>query len=451
MSTHATFAKAPQALPLLGHVVPLLRDPLRFLCALPGYGDLVEVRIGPVKVIVLCDPDLTNYVLRNDRVFDKGGFLYERIREVIGTGMAASLHDVHRRQRRLTQPAFRRSRMPGYARVMTEQAVAITEAWQDGQVIDAVAEMVMLNARIDIITMFASTLPPEEIDRTVEDLGVVFAGMYWRAFLPRMVDRIPLPRIRHYDRAFARLQHTIRRIIDEHRADGIDHGDLLSTLLAAHDEATASTLSDVEVADQVMLFFLAGVETAAITLAWALHVVATHPDIERRLHEEVDAVLGGDPATLEDLPKLDVTGRVIRETLRCHSPTWMLTRATTTDTELAGYPIAAGTNIAYSQYIIHHRADLYPDPDRFDPDRWLEENAKQIPRSAVIPFGAGPRRCIGEDIGITKATIALATITSRWRLDLLPGQRVRPIPSIIMKPDGLRLRLSPGQTSVRAG
>jgi pentalenene oxygenase len=359
--------------------------------------------------------------------------------------MAASRHDVHRRQRRLTQPAFRRSRMPGYARVMTEQVAAVTEAWQDGQAIDAVAEMVILNARTDIITMFASTLPPDEIDRTVEDLSIVFAGMYWRAFLPRMMDRIPLPRTRRYDRAYARLRHTIRRIIDDHRADGVDHGDLLSTLLTAHDEATASTLSDVEVADQVIQFFMAGVETAATTLAWAFHDVTTHPDIERRLHDEVDAVLGGDPATFEHLPKLDVTGRIIRETLRCHPPVWMLTRAATTDTELAGHPITAGTNIVYSQYVIHHRADLYPDPDRFDPDRWLEGNAELIPRVGFIPFGAGPRVCIGEHIGIAKATIALATITSRWHLDLVPGQRVRPVPSLVMKPDGLRLRLSPRQ------
>jgi cytochrome P450 len=443
MSTHARFARAPRALPLLGHAVPLLRDPLRFLRALPDYGDLVEVRVGPAKVLVVCDPDLTNRVLRNDRVFDKGGFLYKRIREVIGTGLAASLHDAHRRQRRLIQPAFHRSRLSGYGRVMTEQTAAVIESWRGGQIIEAVTEMVALNARIDIVTMFSSTLPPVEIDQTVDDLGVVFAGMYWRAFMPRMLERLPLPRNRRYDRAFSRLRHTIRRIIDEHRATGVDRGDLLSTLLAAHDEATASTLSDVEVADQVMVFFMAGVETAAITLAWALFMVATHPDIERQLHKEVDVVLAGDPATLEHLPKLAVTGRIIKETLRCYSPVWMLTRAATADAELAGHPIAAGTNIAYSHYIIHHRADLYPDPDRFDPDRWLDENAERIPRTAFIPFGAGPRGCIGEDIGIAKATIALATISSRWRLEPVPGQRVRPVPSIIMKPDGLRLRLAP--------
>ncbi|HSZ29668.1 MAG TPA: cytochrome P450, partial [Pseudonocardiaceae bacterium] len=220
-----------------------------------------------------------------------------------------------------------------------------------------------------------------------------------------------------------------------------DHGDLLGALLSTRDpDGNNQGLSETEILDQVVSFFGAGTEATANTLAWALHLLTQHPDIRARLHTELDTVLAGRPATHADLPRLEFTSRVIRETLRLWPSAWMFTRMVTADTDLGGHHLPAGTIIVYSPYLLHHHPDLYERPDRFDPDRWLPEAAQVIPRHAYIPFGGGARKCIGDTFGFTEATLALATITTRWHLQPLSGQQIRPALAIALVPKGLRLR-----------
>ncbi|XXX81532.1 cytochrome P450 [Sorangium sp. So ce134] len=425
--------------------MPLLRDSLGFLMSLPEHGDLVRVRLGPFPATLVCDPGLTRHVLRDDRTFDKGGPLFDRARELIGDGVASCPHSEHRRQRRLLQPAFHPSRLLGYAQAFTAKIAEVTGSWRDGQVLDVPAEMLSISARVIGETMFSETLPAPVLHQALDDLTSVNAGVYQRMLMPPPLDRLPTPGNRRYHEARARLRHTLGGIIADRRASGTDRGDLLSALLAARDPDHAGVrqaLSDAEIYDQVVTFFLAGAETTATTLAWALHLVAQHPDIEERLHAEADAVLNGGAAAHEHLPKLELTSRIITETLRLYPPIWLLTRSAVVDTHLGGHPIPAGTTIAYSPYLIHHRPDLYPDPERFDPDRWDGTRRPPPPRDAFIPFGGGARKCIGDQFGTIEATLALATLAARWHLRALPGQLVRPAVSASLRPHGLRMRAS---------
>lgn len=264
--------------------------------------------------------------------------------------------------------------------------------------------------------------------------------------LPPHADAIPTPGKRRYDRAQTRSRQTIDRIIADYRADEADHGDLMSMLLAAQDElaapgAAGASLSDEEVRDQVMSFLFASTDTIGKALAWAWYLLGRHPRIAERLHAEVDAVLNDGTATFEDLPRLEVTRNIITETMRLYPPGWLLTRTTTVDTELGGRHVPAGTDVVLSPYQVHHRADLYTDPERFDPDRWGPERAKTIPRSANLTFGAGARKCIGDSYGMTEATLALATIAARWRLEHTPGRKVKAAPyALALGPKGLYMR-----------
>lgn len=438
MTPSTSIPTAPGALPIIGHTPSLLRDPLKFLTSLPAYGDLVRIGVGPVPVVMVCDPSLTEHVLRHDRVFDKGGRFFERGREVIGNGLITCPYSAHRRQRRLLQPAFGRDRMPGYAEVMTRQITALTDSWRDGQTLDINAETKTLTSTVTTIALFGVTLPDSIVRQAIDDFTTVIGGTWRRILMPALLDRLPAPGNRALSRARTRLRYTLEMIITDRRRDTTDHDDLLSALLAARD-TDGCGLADAEVADQIITFFVAGTETTAAALAWALYLLDRHPDIADRLRAEVDTVLAGRPARHADLLHLELTGRIITETLRLYPPGWFLTRIVGEDTELGGHTLRAGTTIAYSPYLIHHRPDLYSDPERFDPDRWHPDRA-QPSRAAVIPFGAGAHKCIGDVFAVTEATLALATITSRWQLHTLPGHDIRIARSAILNPCGLRMR-----------
>ncbi|MGB8961025.1 MAG: cytochrome P450 [Pseudonocardiaceae bacterium] len=443
MRTVSAVATAPGALPLLGHTLSLLRSPLRFVTSLPAHGDLVRIRIGPIAAIVVCTPELVRQILLNDRTFDKDGPFFDRSREAFGDGLATCPHYSHRRQRRLAQPAFHPARLPGYAQVMTKHITEVTASWQDGQVIDVLPEMMTLTARTAVETMFSDALPGATLGAVLNDFTTILASIYTRVLIPPPLDKLLVVTNRRYDHARVHLRRTIGRIITDRRASGADRGDLLSTLLAARDPVDRQGLSDTEIVDQVITFFLAGSETTATALAWAVHLLARHPEVEHRLHAEVDAVLTGAVARFEDLPKLELTSGVVTETLRMYPPAWMLARTTTTDTHLGGHPLPAGSLLFYSPYLLHHRPDLYPNPDNFDPDRWTDGQRARPAREAFIPFASGARKCIGDTFAITEATLALATLAARWRLRLLPGRHVYPARAVLLHPCGLRMRATP--------
>src|SRR6185437_4794450 len=368
-------------------------------------------------------------LLVEDRTFDKGGPLFDRVREVAGgDNLVTCPHSQHRRLRRLCQPSFSSERLAGYGATMSAVAQSTAAGWHAGQVLEVVREMTALVARATVQAMFATSLTPSQFDRFLDDLRVMLDGLIYRVVMPGFASRIPGTAGYRYDNATARLLLTVAEIIARRRADRADHGDLLYALMSARDDDGADgsrSLSETELAAQVLAFLIAGTETTATTLAWAAYLLAAHPDVEAAVHREVDSVLAGAPPAYEHLDALGKTRHVISETLRLYPPTWLITRAVTEDTVLGGTRFARGTILAYSPYLIHRRGDLYPNPGLFDPDRW---QLTRPDRSAFIPFGAGARKCIGDRFSLTQAALAMAAITARWRLAPVSSRPVRPAP-----------------------
>ncbi|WP_316528323.1 cytochrome P450 [Kitasatospora brasiliensis] len=438
---------APGALPVLGHALPLGRRPLDFLASLPAHGDLVRIKLGPVPFHVLCDPDLVHQVLVDDRTYDKGGAIFDLVRTLAGNGLATCPHRDHRRQRRLLQPAFHRDRLPLYAEVMSSEITAMLDGWRPGRRLDVLAEMNGLTATLATRTLFAAHLDDATFAELRQCMHDALTGMMRRMILPwRWLNHLPTPGNRRFERARRRLRHYVARLTTDYRRTGVDHGDLLSILLAVRDD-DGRALTEAEIHDQVFTFYLGGSETTAPLLSWALYLLARNPGVRERLHAEVDAVLGGRIAGHDDLPALDLTRRVLLETLRLYPPGWLFTRVTTRPVELAGHRLPAGSVVLYSPHIVHHRADLFPDPERFDPDRWRDDTDR-LPRGVFTPFGGGARKCIGEVFATIEATLALASITARWQLDPLPGARTRLAPRLSSHLRSLPMSLRERRTAV---
>jgi pentalenene oxygenase len=323
---------------------------------------------------------------------------------------------------------------------MTAQTLAVIDGWRDNQVVDVLAEMMAITSRTLATTMFSDTMPGEAVRQAVNDIATLAAGTYRRMLMPPPLDRLPTPGNLRYHRAMSRLHHTMSGVIADRRASGVDHGDLISAMLGPHDSDLDDGLSDSEAVDNLMTFVLAGAESTSSTLAWAMYLLGTHADVEQRLHAEVDTVLNGTTATFDHLSKLDLTSRVVTEALRLYPPGWMFTRTVTASTRLGRHHLPAGTDLLYSPYLIHHRSDLHPLPERFNPDRWDSTRHPQPHRDAFVPFGTGARKCIGDQFSLTEATLTLATIASRWHLKPLPGLQVRPSLAIALRPRDLRMR-----------
>ncbi|MFB4314210.1 cytochrome P450 [Actinomadura sp. 21ATH] len=410
---------APGALPLVGHAPRMLRDPLRFVAGLAAHGDLVQVRPGTSRVVVVCRPDLVREVLLDDGRFVPGG------RPHAGPGAAG--------------PAFDASRMPGYAAVMTEHVERVTGRWKDGRIVDVAAEARDIAAGAAFGAVVSGGASRAAARRCVRDARMVLDGAYRRTFPPVPPVRPPTPGGVRRAAAHRRLRQAVKGFTDAYRAEGADRGDLLSVLAGVHDGGeNEAPRTDGEIADQALAFFGAGWGTTAGTLAWALHLLAGRPDVQRRLHLEADAVLDGGGAAFEHLPHLEVTGRIVTETLRMYPPLWLLTRTVSADTELGGHLLRAGTDLVCSPYLVHRREDLYPDPGRFDPDRWTAD--RERPGDAYLAFGAGSRRCAGDAFAVTATTLALASIAARWRLLPVRGGTPRARAAGTISPEGLRMR-----------
>lgn len=439
---------APRTLPLLGHAPELLRDPLAFLRSLPAAGDLVEVRLGTHRMLMVCTPGLTRKVLTDSRTFDKGGPFYKRIREVFGNGLGSCPHAEHQRQRRLVQPAFSPHRYAAYAAVMTDRIGQVLDDWRDGTPLDVFAEMQRITGYTSLATMLAhQDVRPEELPPLLDDLNTAVRGVFWRMFLPSALERLPLPANRRHARVIARMDARMSSFVGRYRASPGDHQDLMSALIRTTDpeatDARKARLSDQELVDQLKTFFVAGADSTASVIAWALHLVSGSPRVAAELHREVDEVLAGRVATYADLPRLEATGRVITETLRLYPPGWLLTRTATCGTELGGVPVGVGSTVAISPYLIHHHAGVHPEPEVFRPERWADRGGTGTAEPAVdgsmVPFAAGARKCIGDTFAVTQATLTLATVAARWTLRTAPGARPRPALSALLVPKDLRM------------
>jgi len=423
--------------PLLGHTVPMLRDPLKLFTTAGEHGEVVRLDLGPLPVFLVTTPELAWRLLATDAdKFDKG-IVFDKMRPLFGDGLATSNGELNRRQRRMMLPAFGRTRIAGYAEhTMTRLAAELTDSWRDGQVVQLDERMQDLVLTIAGETLFSTALGDDALAEIQQSIPVMLKYVLVRAFSPKFVEKLPIPANRRFDAAAARLRDVIGKTVVAAREKGADHGDLLSMLLMAQDEDTGEGMSDRQVHDEVITILTTGAETTAVALAWFFHELGQDPDIERRFHAEVDEVLSGRAARFEDLPKLMYTGQIINEVVR-RTPPLILMRRAREDVELGGVRIPAGTEVAVSQHTLHRDPRWFPDPGRFDPDRWAPGKAAELPKGAFIPFGAGARLCPGHVFAPTEIALVAATIGARWRLEPVPGKKVYPKIKATMQPNRL--------------
>jgi cytochrome P450 len=431
-----TSIPGPQGPPFFGQVRELIAGAPRFINRLADeYGPYVRFKAFFYTFYLVSDPDLVREVLVTQAAnFPKDDRDVELLSRMIGRGLVSVNGEEHKRQRRLTQPAFHTRRIEAYADTMVDYTESMLDEWRDGaemdvDVIDVSEVMRELTMYIVARTLFgADRVTMRDTARPVGAAIHVVQDILDKEFQAPLVLPTWLPTTMNRRRRGAKavLYETIDRIIAERRAGAAesevaDRGDLLSMLLLSKDES-GDRMSDAEVRDQLVTLFIAGHETTSNALTWTWYLLSQHSEAEARLHAEVDEVLDGRPPTLADLPRLPYTLQVIKEAMRLYPPAWVLNvRRATADTTLGGYPVRAGDLLWLSPFVLHRRPQYFPDPERFDPDRWTPEREKALPRYAYMPFGGGPRVCIGNSFAWMEAQLIVAAMTRRFRLRLAPG------------------------------
>ena len=419
-----------------------LKDPLgRVAQWMAEYGDILHYKSGDNHQFFCANPDMIREIfVRQSDIFIKGAdYTNEQtgLARFMGRGLVTSNGEFWRRQRRLVQPAFHTQRVTAYADTMVDYTLQTVARWQTGQVLDVDKAMMELTLLIVGRTLFdadASTT----VNRVKSAVEVVQKASNTAILLPAWA---PTPLRIRSRRANAVLDRIVYGFIEQRRASGEDRGDLLSMLLLSQDE-DGQRMNDREVRDEAVTLFLAGHETTANALNWTWWLLAQNPQAEARLHREVDSVLKGKPPKFEDLRRLPYTEMVIKESMRLMPPVWSVGRVNREATEVLGIPFPQWSSVQICIYCVHRHPDIWERPEDFIPERWVEERIDKIPKYAYIPFGGGPRICIGNSFAMMEAQLLLATIAQRYRLRLVEGVEIVPQPFITMFPrDGLPMRL----------
>ena len=405
------------------------------------FGDIFYYRAGWIHVYFLNSPELIESVLVTNQQNFRKDRVIQNSRWFLGQGLLTSEGGEWLRQRRLSQPAFHRERLALYARIINGCAEEMLDSWKDGENRDVHQEMMQLTLRVVAKVLFSVDVKNEskEVAAALNLLMKHSSGA--RILLPPWVRYLPLPFLIRVRRAVRQLDEVVYRIIRERRRSENDNGDLLSMLMSARDE-DGSRMTDRQLRDEVMTFLLAGHETTALSLSWAWFLLSENPEAENKLHHELARVLDGKNPSFEDLPRLCYTEAVVKESVRLYPPAWSLARTAAEDFEIGGYLVPAGSNVVMSQWIMHRDPRFFPSPEQFDPGRWFEEHTQRLPRFAYFPFGGGPRYCVGASFAMMEATLLLAAIAQRFRLRMVPGHKVVPVPSITLRPKyGIKMSL----------
>ncbi|MEV4316825.1 cytochrome P450 [Actinocrispum sp. NPDC049592] len=419
---------APRRVPLLGHVLSLARDPIAFLQQLRAHGEIVTFYLATRPVHLVNSPDLIRKVLVTEAHHFQRGEIFTKARQLFGDGLATADEPEHMRQRRMIQPAFHAQRIKSYVAVMREQVGEITGSWVSGTPIRLDHELTRLTLLVTAKALFSAELGRSAVDEVCRSLGPVLNGLAKRTMIPvELLERLPTPGNRKFDTALHRLTTVVDDVITAYRADGVDHGDLLSMLIATEG------LSDGEIRTQVLNLLMAGTETTATTLAWVFHELGRNPVVLGQVVAELQTVLNGQPVDADRLSELTYINRVLTETVRLHTPIWLVTRKTTAEVRLGDVTLAPGSEVMVSMPTLHRDPALFPGPMRFDPDRWLEPAA----RDSFIPFGAGAHKCVGDRFAWAEMAVVVAGICTRWHLRPRPGRPVREVARAFLRPSSL--------------
>jgi cytochrome P450 len=439
----AARAPGPKGHPILGIMPEFNRDTLGFIERCRDYGDVVRLRFLYLTAHFLYHPADIEYVLStNSRNFIKSRTLRSPFfQRLVGNGLLTSEGEEWKRQRRLAQPAFHRQRISGYGEVMVDYAVRMISEWRDGEERDIHRDMMRLTLEIVVKTLFNANVSgdADKVGQVLSRLVKPFAS---QATLKWILDnRLPTPAHRRFNQAAREIDEIIYRIISERRASSRDQGDLLSMLLAAHDE-DGSQMTNRQLRDEVMTLFLAGHETTALTLSWAWYLLAQDPEVEKKFHSELDEVLKGRLPTTDDMANLKYTEKIAKESMRLYPPAFGVGRETIEECEIGGYRIGAKSQVFMFQWVTQRDARYFEEPHRFSPDRWTDDFSSALPKYAYFPFGGGPRLCIGNYFALMEVVLLLATVGQRFKFSLLPDHPVSLLPAMSLRPrDGIRVRV----------
>jgi cytochrome P450 len=435
----------PKGVPIFGMGLTIREDPLKALRNISReYGDIAYFHVLMQERILLNHPDFVEQVLIiQQSKFHKSELTRRITGRMLGQGLLTSEGEFWRRQRRLVQPAFHRSRINDYGATMRETAETHISGWRDGEVRDLAQEMTSLTLDNAVSTLFSTALPGEA-QQVGEAMTFLMRYSLARQRLPiRIPENWPTPNNRRANRDLAFMDSLVYRMIDERKLEKNSdrREDLLSLLMGVTDE-DGSQMTQKQLHDEAMTLFIAGHETTAQMLAWTWYALSQNSQAEARLHEELDGVLGGRPPEAADFPRLPYLQAVMNEILRLYPPAYITARENIEECEIGGYEFLPGTTIIFSQWVAHRDPRYYDDPDTFRPERWIEGLANRLPAGAYYPFGDGPRRCIGQGFALLEAAIVIGTLAQRFRFRLVPGHVVEAEPLVTLRPrNGIRMTL----------
>jgi cytochrome P450 len=407
------------------------------------YGDIAHYKIGWNHIVFLNHPDYAREIL----VVQNDNFIKERTvrrsKMLLGEGMITAEGAEHRTQRQVAQPAFHRQRIPEYARTMVHEAVRMRDSWKQGEQRNIAIDMMHLTLNVVAGTLFATELR-DEVRELADAINRIMSLYNFLVMLPaaEWLVHVRPPGLAAFLRARKRIDAVVYRMIEAHRESHSDSGSLLDMMLAASPDRTPA--SEHSLRDQVITIFLAGYETVANALSWTWYLLSQNPECERRFHEEIDRELQGRQPTVEDVPRLRYVEMVFAESLRLYPPAWAMGRQALNDFRLGEFNLPAKTTVLMSQFVTHRDPRFFPDPLRFDPERFTPEAKARRTKFAYFPFGAGFRQCIGESFAWMEGVLLLATLAQKWKVNLVPGHRVEPEPLITLRPKyGMQMTVQP--------
>ena len=431
-------APGPKGLPLFGSSFEAWRNPLNFFSAsLREYGNVVRFRFGPFHYLLVNElPAVKHILVDNAKNYTKSRN-YRGLKLLLGEGLLTSEGDFWRGQRKLAQPAFHREKLAGFVDTMAESTSAMLERWgaSSSSTMDVHAEMMRLTFQIVGLTLLSTNLD-DSADAVGKSLAFLlpYVDDYAESLMP-IPPWVPTPRNIRFRRATRTLNEIVFRVIRERRAMASNGGDLLSMLMDAKDD-NGTGMTDLQLRDEIMTMVLAGHETTANAMAWTFYLLSKHPEAARRVDAEVAKVLDGRAPRFEDLGKLTYTQWVIQESLRLYPPAWAFERQAIEADEVSGFAISKGMLIGICPFTLHRNADYWENPEGFDPERFTPERTAGRARYAYLPFGAGPRFCIGSAFAMMEAQVILSMVSQKHRLELVPGARAEPVPEITLRPRG---------------
>lgn len=438
---------AVRGYPAVGVLPQLLRNPLQFTTrAVHDHAGIARVSLGPLEVTLVGRPDYAQHILRDRAAnYTKAGGMWDALRLLGGEGLGTIDGAPWRKQRRMMQPLFQRPRLAGLPPLITACVDTCMPRWEAAArkraPLDIVPELEQITMRVVLRTSFSTAINDAEIAEINAAISFALGHVGMRMWAASLPPWLPMPGHRRFRAALQLIDRIVYRIIEERRRKPEATDDLLALLLTTRDETTGAAMSDQRLRDELVGFYVAGYETVSNALSWTLYLLGRHPEVQSRLHEELDLVLAGRTPSFADLSQLTYTKMIFQEVLRLYPPAWIVPRCAQEEDLLGGYRIPAGAHIAILLYAIHRHPSHWNDPEAFKPERFSEGSTVRAP-CAYLPFGAGARQCIGSSFALLEGPLVLAMLAQRFRLRLWPGHPVEPRGALALRPrHGVRVSL----------